>query len=445
MSYDEVIEALYLSMREMKPTLSRFSEYGFAVAKKLEDHLGTPSKNIKFVHIAGTNGKGSVAFKIAETLRKAGLKVGLFTSPHLTTFRERIQINGSYVSKEDFARLGTIVMQAAKTLGVEPIFFEYLFVMSLCYFSEKKVDVAVIETGVGGRIDTTNLITPILSVITSIGLDHVPFLGNTLEDIACEKAGIIKKNVPCVLGPSAQINTIINIAKARKAPLIFSMMSGGFFDDENMDIAAVALKELSKTFHVTDDHICAGVRARPNGRFEIFPSFTLKKCGFKESPEFVVLDVAHNLDALKRLHESIQLKLPAKKLRFFLSLASHKEDLDYLKYLSEIAEHIYLADSDHFKLLKPQKLKESLKEVGYNQVTCGNDFNECFQLAVKETAAFDQLLIVCGTFYIMGPIRSLLGQSEQGDKVLTQEVLESLQKMSYKSATLSSDNVKSKS
>ena len=219
MNYQETIDYLF-------SRLPMFSRIGAAAFKKdliniqkLSDFLGDPHKRFKSIHIAGTNGKGSVSHMLAAILQTAGYKTGLYTSPHLKDFRERIKINGEMVSEEfiiDFTeRIKTISEK------IEPSFFEITVAMAFEYFAEQKIDIAIIETGLGGRFDSTNIITPELSVITNIGWDHMNILGESLEKIAFEKAGIIKQNIPVIVGEVlSETEKIFNeVANERKAAL----------------------------------------------------------------------------------------------------------------------------------------------------------------------------------------------------------------------------------
>jgi dihydrofolate synthase/folylpolyglutamate synthase len=178
----------------------------------LSDYLGKPEKDLKFIHVAGTNGKGSTSHLLASVLHEAGYKVGLYTSPHLRDFRERIKINGIEISEEfvcEFIEKNIDFFKAN-----ELSFFEMTVGLAFEYFKKQKVDIAIIEVGLGGRLDSTNIITPLISVITNIGKDHVQFLGNTLEAIAREKAGIIKNNIPVVIGEYTLETKPVFIAKA---------------------------------------------------------------------------------------------------------------------------------------------------------------------------------------------------------------------------------------
>ena len=222
MSYEETLDYLYTKL----PMFSRIGN--LAIKKDLDntfslcEFLGNPHHKIKTIHIAGTNGKGSVAHILASVLQEAGYKTGLYTSPHLKDFRERIKINGK-PCKEKFVIQFTDKIKP-KIEEIEPSFFEITVAMAFTYFAKKKVDIAIIETGLGGRLDSTNIIHPILSIITNIGFDHQQLLGNTLQEIAAEKAGIIKKETPVVIGKKQLETSSIFIEQATKknAPIIFS-------------------------------------------------------------------------------------------------------------------------------------------------------------------------------------------------------------------------------
>jgi dihydrofolate synthase / folylpolyglutamate synthase len=206
-----------------------FSNMGCTAFKKdltntliLCHHLGNPQEKIKSIHIAGTNGKGSVSHMMAAVLQKAGYKTGLYTSPHLKDFRERIRINGDMIPEDDVVRF----VEKVKPLieEVEPSFFEITVAMAFDYFAAQEVDIAVVEVGLGGRLDSTNVLTPELSVITNISFDHTNMLGNTLGEIAAEKAGIIKQNIPVVIGEKHPLTSPVfeKIAFEKRAKLSYS-------------------------------------------------------------------------------------------------------------------------------------------------------------------------------------------------------------------------------
>ena len=195
---------------------------GLDRTKYILNALNLDYQNLKIIHVAGTNGKGSVSHMLASVLQSAGYKVGLFTSPHLKDFRERIRVNGRMISKKTVTDFVNDFLKDNKELS--PSFFELSVSLAFNYFCKKKVDIAVVEVGLGGRLDCTNIITPVVSVITNISYDHVNILGDTLQKIATEKAGIIKKNIPLVIGESQNETDSIFIEKAKEmnSPIFFS-------------------------------------------------------------------------------------------------------------------------------------------------------------------------------------------------------------------------------
>ena len=268
----------------------------------LAKHLNNPENGFKSIHVAGTNGKGSVSNMLASVLQEAGYTVGLYTSPHLKDFRERIKINGKDISEEFVSSF----MEKNKPFFEENhlSFFEMTVGLAFDYFTKEKVDVAVIETGLGGRLDSTNIITPLVSVITNIGFDHMQFLGDTLEKIAYEKAGIIKNNIPVVVGEYTsetkvvfeakvkQMNAYITFASDKDFPEYESDLTGDY-QQKNKKTVLAALNILNNHFTITDANIKAGfLNVVKNtgfmGRWQIL----------QHNP-MVVCDTAHNADGLK--------------------------------------------------------------------------------------------------------------------------------------------------
>ena len=218
MSYQEAITYLYTSRPPFHMIGSDAYKPGLANTLRLMAHVGNPHEHLQAVHIAGTNGKGSTAHLIAAALQASGLRVGLFTSPHLVSLTERVRINGVPIAEEDVA---AFVESNKKFLDeLQPSFFETMTAMAFAYFVQKEVDIAVIETGLGGRLDSTNVLHPLLTVITNIGFDHTEFLGNTLPKIAREKAGIMKAGVPCVIGETHPQTMNIFIERARECGIL---------------------------------------------------------------------------------------------------------------------------------------------------------------------------------------------------------------------------------
>ena len=222
MNYQETIEYLFNSTPVFEKVGASAYKEGLFNTEELDRHFDHPHRKFKTIHVAGTNGKGSCSHTLAAILQSAGYKVGLYTSPHLVDFRERIRINGKCIDEQyvvDFVEQERDFFEP-----LHPSFFELTTALAFKYFAEKEVDIAVIEVGLGGRLDCTNIITPLLSVITNISFDHTQFLGNTLAKIAAEKAGIIKPNVPVVIGECCDETREVFEAKAKavNAPIVFA-------------------------------------------------------------------------------------------------------------------------------------------------------------------------------------------------------------------------------
>ena len=221
-TYNEVVQYLYKQTPSFQKVGKEGYKEGLENTISLDDHFHHPHRNYKTIHIAGTNGKGSTAHTLAAILQTAGYRVGLYTSPHLTDFRERIKINGEPISKEDVIRFVEEEKDFFEPL--HPSFFELTTAMAFHYFSKRQVDYAVIEVGLGGRLDCTNIITPVLGIITNISFDHMQYLGNTLASIAFEKAGIIKEGVPIIIGETTPETRPVFQKQADKknAPILFA-------------------------------------------------------------------------------------------------------------------------------------------------------------------------------------------------------------------------------
>ncbi len=250
MSYREILGYLY-ALRHHGIKL------GLENPEKLISLSGNPQRTYHTVHVAGTNGKGSTVSMIASVLKAAGIRTGTFTSPHLVSFTERIQVDGERISEEDVLRLAVDIRERVESAGdLNPTFFEFVTAMALIYFREQGVEWAVVETGMGGRFDATNVISPDITVITPVGLDHREFLGETLPEIAYEKAGIIKEGIPLVLAPQAgeALNTILKAAKEKNAPVY------KYGDDFKAEI-----QEMTKE-GVRFDYMSSGLNSQPATR-----------------------------------------------------------------------------------------------------------------------------------------------------------------------------------
>lgn len=352
--------------------------------RALHRALGEPSSAYASIHIAGSSGKGTVATMIAKALEASGLRVGLFTSPHLVSFCERIQINGIPITEEELAR------EISQIGNVS--FFEMVTCAALSFFRRSGVDVAVLETGLGGRWDPTNVVTPILSIITSIQKEHCRILGGDLDAIAREKAGIFKPRIPAVIGPKARLPPIVARARALGIPLHVAATDSPLFEEENRAIARLSLHALP--YALSQEHIAQGLAAQPPCRFERIGD--------------ALLDGAHHPDAIARLLQALSATYPHRKLRFVLGFS---RDKDYEKCVAKLcahAAHIYAVQARTPRALPASLLGAALKARGYHNYS----IEESIATAVKRGYAAAQrendLLVITGSFYILAEATSAI-------------------------------------
>ncbi|MBK9177277.1 MAG: bifunctional folylpolyglutamate synthase/dihydrofolate synthase [Flavobacteriales bacterium] len=307
MTYTETLAYLYARL----PMFQRVGQAAYKAdlnnTLALVESLGHPERGLKFVHVAGTNGKGSTSSLIASALQCVGYKVGLHTSPHLKDFRERFRINGAMVSEETVTRF--VEEHRAAFEPIAPSFFEWGVAFALWWFREQQVDIAVLETGMGGRLDSTNVVMPEVSVITNIGWDHMQFLGNSLEAIAAEKAGIIKRGVPVVIGEAEGdvAEVLRQKAEHERAPITFvdhgvpvpfRTALAGAHQDRNARTALATISQLKQRgWRIPDEAVALGfvevvARTGLRGRWEILGHAPL-----------TIADVAHNVDGMRVLNE----------------------------------------------------------------------------------------------------------------------------------------------
>ena len=349
MTYDETVQYLFNCAPPFQQVGGAAYKEGLATTIALDNHLGNPHKKFLTIHVAGTNGKGSTSHTLAAILQECGYKVGLYTSPHLVDFRERIKVNGKMASKEyviDFVKSHKAFFEP-----LQPSFFELTTAMAFNYFAEQDVDIAVIEVGLGGRLDCTNIITPILSIITNISFDHTQFLGNTLAEIANEKAGIIKPGVPVVIGETTTETKAVFTTKAKEAdaPIVFAeeealLLSaqpspqgsfiyestlfgifegelGGDYQQKNTNTLLSAIKILiDKGFSITTDNVRKGFT-----NVCATTGFTGRWQTVGTSPR-MVCDAGHNTGGIKYIVE--QLERESKKhttLRIVFGMVNDKD------------------------------------------------------------------------------------------------------------------------
>ena len=371
---------------------------------KLSKHLKEPQNKFRSIHVAGTNGKGSTSHILASVLQEAGYKVGLYTSPHLKDFRERIRINGKVVSKQ-FA-IGFIKRNKAFFEANNLSFFEMTVGMAFDYFAKQKVDIAVIEVGLGGRLDSTNIITPELSIITNIGFDHTQFLGDTLVDIAGEKAGIIKENIPVIIGETHSKTQTVFKQKAK------SMSSKIYFADQIIDetlesdlkgsyqvhnIKTVmqsveVLRQLG--FKISESELKKGLlnvtkNTSLKGRWQVL-----------ETEPKIICDTAHNREGLTYVMEQLQLET-FEKLHIVFGVVNDKDLSSIMPLLPKKATY-YFCKPNVQRGLDAQKLKAVFNE---NQLI-GKSFNSVNEALnnAKLNANKDDLIYVGGSTFVVAEI-----------------------------------------
>jgi dihydrofolate synthase/folylpolyglutamate synthase len=368
MTYQETIEFLFsqLPMYQRKGKAAYKADLSNTIA--LCEQLGNPEKRIKTIHVAGTNGKGSASHFIASILQESGYKVGLYTSPHLLDFRERIRINGNMVSEEDvvdFVKTKHAILQ-----NIEPSFFEWTVGLAFSYFEKEQVDIAVIETGLGGRLDSTNVINPLVSVITNIGLDHTQFLGDTLEKVASEKAGIIKGDTPIVIGETQfQLDQLfLERAENLGSEIVFADQQSEFiastglvnYQRKNAQTAVVSVKQLRAFgFEVSNNDLVKGIEHMVRntglrGRWEVL-----------QQKPLVIADTAHNKEGLLYTMEQVA-ATAYNKLRIVFGMVNDKDAASILELLPSGAEY-YLCEPSIERAMPLNKLEEFFQKRNFSK------------------------------------------------------------------------------
>ena len=426
-NYQQTIDYLF-------SRLPMFSRIGAAAYKsdltntlKLCEVLGNPQNKFKSVHIAGTNGKGSTSHILAAILQTSGYKTGLYTSPHLKDFRERIKINGEMVTEEFVIQFTEKIKPVIES--IEPSFFEITVAMAFEWFALQKVDIAVIEVGLGGRLDSTNVILPILSVITNISYDHMNLLGNTLQEIANEKAGIIKYKIPVIVGQSAieTKDVFVNRSNELNAPIYFasekkwvtdwqnknhqlvitvadistderkqySLDLTGIYQTKNILTVLTAIEKLIELgWKITDKDIAnALIKVKKlnglHGRWEVIHSTPL-----------TIIDVGHNEDGIKEIVKQLEY-YDDKKIHIVIGMVKDK-DID--RVLSLLPKYVtyYFTKANIPRALPEHELKA--KAALFNlSGNCYGDVNEALQKAVDHAGEND-LILICGSVFVVGEV-----------------------------------------
>lgn len=426
MTYEETLDYLYNQMPEYQRIGERAYKVGLDNSLALDRIFGHPHRHYKTIHVAGTNGKGSTSHLLAAILQESGYRVGLYTSPHLTDFRERIRMNGKMIDKAfvvDFTE-----RYREQFEPVMPSFFELTMEMAFLWFSRQKVDIAVIETGLGGRLDSTNIITPILSIITNIGLDHMKFLGDTLPQIAAEKAGIMKPGVPVVIGEKGnkEVERVFrDKAASLQAPIHFS-------EEEISDLSAV--REGSRWIFNTREYpsiICelSGFAQRKNARTLLTAVALLQEGGLsiprdavyrgfsqvisltglrgrwqqlQEKPK-IICDIAHNAHGLRDVMEQLKSE-QYNQLHMVFGMANDKDTGSVLPLLPTEARY-YFTRASVERALDEQLLQEQAGAVGLKGERFGS-VAEAVAAAMKNADEND-LIFIGGSSFVVADVLPL--------------------------------------
>lgn len=395
------------------------------VADILND-LGNPQNNIKTIHLAGSNGKGSTLNAIHSILKEHNLKVGVFTSPHIHHVNERIIVNGQPIDEDTLLKhFNTIIEISEKKYNKYPTFFGMMVIISYLYFDEQQVDVALMESGIGGRRDSTNVITPLVSVITTVSYDHTDVLGETIQEIASEKAGIIKEGVPIVSSvknPEAQL-VIRETAEEKNAPLqqledhmkvsnvrlengyqLFDLEIGedryenielsmfGIHQAENAALAVTAVKTLTDYFDIQTDKIYAGLKkAKWAGRFERFG-------------EHIVIDGAHNPEGMTMLLQTLAAVYPDYNYHFLYAALEEKDNASSVAMVDQVATDITFTSFNH----AGASTKETIMDYSsHTEKSAVDDWKEVIH-HFYHTHEDSDVLVITGSLYFMSEVREYL-------------------------------------
>lgn len=405
-----------MTVSEALAYLHSLQQFGFQpgleTTRRLATAAGNPEARLRFIHVAGTNGKGSVCAMLDSIYRAAGLRTGLYTSPHLVRFGERIQVNGVPMSDVDLARGVTELCELASAFpGPEPTFFEFTTVLALRHFAATGVDLVIWETGLGGRLDATNIVTPLASVITNIGLDHQAVLGSTVAQIASEKAGIIKPGVPVLTTAEDPDARAILEFKARELDSPFLPLGtpeavasrlpvglSGPHQRLNAALAAATVRMLRALLPVTDDQLRSGLAS---------VSWPGRLQKIRKGRQTLLLDGAHNLPGVLALRDALPEVLPEGRPTLVIGLLEDKDWRAIIRILAPLAGRIVTTPVASRRTVGAEELRTALVATGTGRpVKAAGSLAE----ALRWVAA-DPVVLITGSLYLVGEALNLLGTS----------------------------------
>ena len=429
MTYQEATEYLFSQTPSYEHQGATGYKEGLDTTIKLDEHFGHPHKSFRSIHVAGTNGKGSVAHLIAAELQISGYKVGLYTSPHLIDFRERIRVNGTPIEEDYVVKFVEDEKEFYEPLN--PSFFELTTAMAFKYFKERNVDIAVVEVGLGGRLDCTNIITPIISVITNISLDHTQLLGNSLEQIALEKGGIIKKGVPVIIGEAKPETRAVfdALAEEMEAPIYYAedeheIVSAehhdeyihykaqhlgefdceltGEFQPRNMNTVVVALHRLVDMGYLTDcieEHNNRLIAEEMSNAFKNVTKITGLMARWqtvRENPR-VICDTGHNPGAWEYLSQQLQ-NMNCQNLRIIFGMVEDKDVYNVMALLPKNATYFFTKGSTK-RAFPETSLKIFGDQFGLKG-ECYPTVVEAYQAAMQGATSEDVIFIGGSTYVV---------------------------------------------
>lgn len=426
MTYDETVTYLFNCAPPFQQVGGAAYKEGLSTTIELDNHLDNPHRKFRTIHVAGTNGKGSTSHTLAAILQESGYKVGLYTSPHLIDFRERMRVNGIPASKEyviDFVEKHKSFFEP-----LQPSFFELTTAMAFNYFAEQEVDIAVIEVGLGGRLDCTNIITPELCIITNISLDHTQFLGSTLQEIASEKAGIIKSGIPVVIGETTPETKEVfaNKTKECNAPVTFAEEEalltvatpvengyryissifgefngelGGDYQQKNTNTLLSAIRILlDKGFAITKKSLRKGFADVCS-----LTGFMGRWQKIQDNPR-VVCDAGHNIGGIRYITEQLE-RVDCRQLRIVFGMVNDKDITSVLKMMPKSATY-YFTQASIKRAMPAGELKAMAQGFGLN----GNSHptvKQALEAAIAESSN-DDFIFVGGSCFVVADLLSAL-------------------------------------
>ncbi|MDO8427617.1 MAG: folylpolyglutamate synthase/dihydrofolate synthase family protein [Candidatus Diapherotrites archaeon] len=413
--------------------LTNLEKYGIQLGltriKKALSYLNQPEQKTKFIHIAGTNGKGSTAYLLAGILKNAGYRTGLYISPEIVCFEERIQINGKYISKKEVTKQTEKIKKLNKKFNLKLTQFEFITVLALNYFTQQKCDIVVLETGLGGRMDATNIVQPEASVIMNIGLEHTEILGNTLEKIAKEKAGIIKENSILVTGEkNRKILKLFEKICEKKNTQIYRLgkefkvnqfnQTWNFqtihFSNKTTKFKKMKLKMLG--LHQCENAglaIETAIKLKEKGWNQINEKAIRKSLGTIQNPgrlqtiqkkPRIILDCAHNEHGINALVQSMEKLLKRKKIRVIFGVLKDKNVNNMISKIIPLAEKIYCTEPENKRALPAQELKKIIQKRNKQiPIEVIQNPKKAIQKALQESSSKDVILI-CGSCYLISQL-----------------------------------------